>query len=65
MREPLCQSSWALRDDVGIVPYERRININYNYLCLNGKIRNNFFLAVGLGNCMGIGQLLDKIISDL
>ena len=28
------------------------------------KIRNNFFIAVGLGNCMGEGQLFNKIISD-
>ena len=27
------------------------------------KIRNNFFIAVGLGNCMGFGQLFNKIIS--
>ena len=29
------------------------------------KIRNNFFVAVGLGNCMGFGLLFNKIISDL
>ena len=29
------------------------------------QIQNNFFNAVGLGNCMGFGPLFNKIILDL
>ena len=29
------------------------------------EIQNNFFIAVGLGNCLGFGQSLNKIILNL